>query len=805
MTESAISNSQEYQSFRSSVPLKTYIVDDDESKEWKLYDAGPKQVKCPLICFPPASGTADVFFKQLLALSAVGYRVISVEYPTYWTMGEFCDGFKKLLDHLQLDKVHIFGTSLGGFLAQKFAEFTHRSPRVVSLILCNAFYDTTIFNQTNSAPTFWMMPALVLKKMVMGNFDRGFVDTDICDSIDFLVERLDGYINDQVFDDCALSHAVREEMYKCYPDAKRAHLKSGGNFPYLSRSAEVNIFIQIHLQKYDGTSESAKFNTNTENTDTETWYERILALDEDEVWKIAVCKAMSRCCQSGRSRKIGPGPENDDIVELRPKRYLRIQHLNARPRDNALEQEQQRNHNVSYTNYGKVKSNINQKKTSSDITKSDSQKDQFDAIHPNMAKSQEEKVIASRPTSFNAHPFSSNSGPSRTSISRDSVGGQTIMSSSNVEVSLNPKGDEDAFMSEIEEKDELSLATSRSMKSAASEIVKRNGAGSTKGNGIKQDPGVVLFFIHGVGGCSDIWKPQMDFFAKLGYEIVCPDMVGHGLSCAPDNKKSYHFREILRDMEAMFDIYCKRSNIIIGHSYGCAFATVLARQRAKRVTKLILVSGGGPVPLAPQPGVFSLPSCILACIKPCISCLFTRGAFYDNSKLLVEKTKAFDIPAYVLDYIMNGQWWLDGDDLYHSCISMPTLLIWGRHDKFVSLEEEEAMNKVIVNCKLEIVEETGHMVMMEAPEHFNVIVHQFITDEVIKVIKDNQQTREPSYVTGISNNQPETGRSTRTTTPWFSPRRKRLDSATSNKSISSVKSSKSRKSMPHGVLTHSLL
>jgi hypothetical protein len=35
-----------------------------------------------------------------------------------------------------------------------------------------------------------MMPALVLKKMVMGNFDRGYVDSDICDSIDFLVERV---------------------------------------------------------------------------------------------------------------------------------------------------------------------------------------------------------------------------------------------------------------------------------------------------------------------------------------------------------------------------------------------------------------------------------------------------------------------------------------------------------------------------------------------------------------------------------------------------------------------------------------
>ncbi|XP_048735832.1 uncharacterized protein LOC125651303 [Ostrea edulis] len=843
MTESVIANSQEYQSFRSSVPLKTYIVDDDDGKEWKLYDAGPKQVKCPIICFPPASGTSDVFYKQLLALSAVGYRVISVEYPVYWTMGEFCDGFKKLLDHLQLDKVHIFGTSLGGFLAQKFAEVTHRSPRVVSLILCNAFYDTTIFNQTNSAPTFWMMPALVLKKMVMGNFDRGYVDTDICDSIDFLVERLDSlsqselasrltlncmncYIEPQklqdvdvtimdVFDDCALSHAVREEMYKCYPEARRAHLKSGGNFPYLSRSGEVNIFIQIHLQKYDGTSESAKFNTDKENSDSETFRRNCFPWLQVPFfswsWVAAECKTMSNCCQTGRSRKIGPEC-NDDVIELRPRRHLRIQHLNARRRDSALEQEQQlylKNHNISYTNYGKLTSSINQKKTPRDAHKSDSQNDHIEANHPNMAKCQEEKTIASRPTSFNA--YSSPFVPSRSSLSRDSVGGETIMSSSNVEVSLNLRGNEDGFMSEIEEKDEQSNATSRSLKSFVSEPVKNNGVAVPKDGAIRPDPGVVLFFIHGVGGSSDIWKPQMKYFANLGYEIICPDMIGHGLSCAPNDRKCYHFREILRDMEAMFDVYCKRSNVIIGHSYGCAFATVLARQRAKRVTKLILVSGGGPVPLAPQPGVFSLPICILACIKPCISCLFTRGAFHNNSKLLVDKQKAFDIPTYVLDFIMNGQWWLDGDDLYHSCINVSTLLIWGRHDKFVSLEEEEAMDKTIVDCKLEIIEETGHMVMMEAPEHFNNIVHQFIAPGVIKGLKDKLQSEaqytevNSSHVPGVSHQQSETDRTTRASSPWFSPRRKRPDSSKSKKSITSIKSSKSRKSMPNGVLTHSLL
>lgn len=52
-----------------------------------------------------------------------------------------------------------------------------------------------------------------------------------------------------VFDDYALSNAVREDMYKCYPTAKLAHLKSGGNFPYLSRSDEVNLHLQVSVKK----------------------------------------------------------------------------------------------------------------------------------------------------------------------------------------------------------------------------------------------------------------------------------------------------------------------------------------------------------------------------------------------------------------------------------------------------------------------------------------------------------------------------------------------------------------------------
>ena len=43
---------------------------------------------------------------------------------------------------------------------------------------------------------------------------------------------------------------MKEEIYKCYPDAKRASLKTGGNFPYLSQADEVNLHLQVLTNVY---------------------------------------------------------------------------------------------------------------------------------------------------------------------------------------------------------------------------------------------------------------------------------------------------------------------------------------------------------------------------------------------------------------------------------------------------------------------------------------------------------------------------------------------------------------------------
>ena len=52
-----------------------------------------------------------------------------------------------------------------------------------------------------------------------------------------------------VFDDYALRGRVREEIYEYYPRAKVANLKTGGNYPYLSRHGEVNVHLKVDIDK----------------------------------------------------------------------------------------------------------------------------------------------------------------------------------------------------------------------------------------------------------------------------------------------------------------------------------------------------------------------------------------------------------------------------------------------------------------------------------------------------------------------------------------------------------------------------
>ena len=44
-------------------------------------------------------------------------------------------------------------------------------------------------------------------------------------------------------------------------------------------------------------------------------------------------------------------------------------------------------------------------------------------------------------------------------------------------------------------------------------------------------------FYLGVGGSADSWQNQLTFFSSLGYEVIAPDLLGHGFSSTPGEIK----------------------------------------------------------------------------------------------------------------------------------------------------------------------------------------------------------------------------------------------------------------------------
>lgn len=262
----------DYVYFKSQVPLHKIPIG---TKQWRYYDFGPKVVP-PLICLPGIAGTADVYYKQIMALSLKGYRVISVDIPRVWNHHEWIQAFENFLDVIDVHHIHLYGTSLGGFLAQLFAQ--HHPRRVRSLILSNTFLETRSFAAAMPwAPVVSWTPSFLLKRYVLTGIRDGPHEPFIADSVDFVVSQVETLSRDELAsrltlnvdaasvgslllsdsfitimdtnDYCAIPQQLKDQLSERYPEARRAQLKTGGDFPFLSRSDEVNLHLQLHLRR----------------------------------------------------------------------------------------------------------------------------------------------------------------------------------------------------------------------------------------------------------------------------------------------------------------------------------------------------------------------------------------------------------------------------------------------------------------------------------------------------------------------------------------------------------------------------
>ena len=231
------------------------------------------------MCLHSVLGSAECFFQQIISIAPRGYRVISVQIPAYWTVSEFCDAFHNFVDTIPHRRLHFYGAGLGGFLAMQYA--VRKPERVASLMLTHSFLDTQAlkFGLPYSAAMLRWLPDFLVRSSYRTIMPKGRVSIELANAAELAIGHTMQRSRDELASRLALSMAHSSVVNRLHipqtaitiidtldrsapavkltqqttgylPDARRAFLKSGGEFPYIAVPDEVNVHLVVHLRRH---------------------------------------------------------------------------------------------------------------------------------------------------------------------------------------------------------------------------------------------------------------------------------------------------------------------------------------------------------------------------------------------------------------------------------------------------------------------------------------------------------------------------------------------------------------------------
>ncbi|XP_076619972.1 uncharacterized protein LOC143341144 [Colletes latitarsis] len=241
----------------------------------------------------------------------------------------------------------------------------------------------------------------------------------------------------------------------------------------------------------------------------------------------------------------------------------------------------------------------------------------------------------------------------------------------------------------------------------------------------------MIVFLHGFGSSAEIFEHQLEYFSALGYPCIAPDILGHGMSSAPSRSRDYHFNKLLKDLDSVLCHYAFKPGqkcVLVAHNYGCSFATALACKYDSSIHQLVLISGGGPTPLAAPSTESTGHCCLRAILTPFLMCGLHRDMLYSargRQHPYCGPEPPEQWPSH-MKYVLDGMVWPEGDYVFHRRICTPTLLIHGLRDNKVSLVHECQMERTMLKAFLEAIPAAGHTPMTDCPEQVNHMIHCFI-------------------------------------------------------------------------------
>lgn len=242
-----------------------------------------------------------------------------------------------------------------------------------------------------------------------------------------------------------------------------------------------------------------------------------------------------------------------------------------------------------------------------------------------------------------------------------------------------------------------------------------------------------VVLIHGMAASAHDWDFLAPVLREAGYDVLAPDLLGHGDGPHPAAPEAYAFEEVCRHLLAQVEAATEgRPLALVGHSLGGLLALTLARRLSPRVRALVLVNPFyaweqlGPalrlyhrhLPLA-EGGLRLLPRFLLHTWLR----LFGEAATFPPAvrrQIVADYKRAsphiLRIPVSIPRGTQNGL----------SDVRAPTLILGGRRDRTLSPASFAALARRLPNARLVWFEDCGHQPHLAQPARFNALVLDFL-------------------------------------------------------------------------------
>ena len=247
-------------------------------------------------------------------------------------------------------------------------------------------------------------------------------------------------------------------------------------------------------------------------------------------------------------------------------------------------------------------------------------------------------------------------------------------------------------------------------------------------------PPVVL--LHGQGGWAGMWLPVAADLVRT-HRVVAPDLPGLGASEVPDGPPDA--ARVLAWLGELVEQTCATPPVLVGASLGASIAARFAIAHPDRLSRLVLVGAGSLGRFRPAPGLVLAMIRFIARPSQRTQQSMLRQVAVDPARVRALMGERWDASqAYTLDRARTpsvraanrrmlrelGTKAIPPEDLAR--ITVPTSLIWGRHDRVMRLRIAEAAS-ARYGWPLHVIEDAGHF-SAEQPEAFRAALQAALGD-----------------------------------------------------------------------------